>query len=573
MSDSGSESESPQRNRFFHPFHEDPHNGDDVAPGTWPPRTLAELRMCHLSAHIRQKPRWWEKIHDENIRKKWMQEAKEQQAHLQSWEQLTNNMLNYVMAELHAYAALRDPKTGIECGPYERIFLSDTLVPQDVTTSLKLAVKPLEDVPEELKDWHPGSGGRVLDLVHPSICPLIFDETWGAFDDGQLGTFESPDADEFGVSSMFVSDRFQWLPSDFEVNNDNTVKLKSPYINNISPKYHAALVPVIERVMECAIPLWEHVLSALRNEPVPSRVADTNRDTDDEVGNISCIWGSEGPEPENAEEQMEQMEDYGAWLQRRLVRGPLFLPDAPPHYENTLTKNLSASLSDSTIQVIIKLASIVLTPEKPEYPGGIWHVEGMATESIVSTFIYYYESENIEPCDLNFRVAIQAPEPHQQFDSSYQHFDSSCMEILYGMRRDHPCVQDIGSVETKAGRCIAFPNLYQHRVSPFQLVDKTKPGVRKILVFFLVDPTFSILSASNVPPQQLEVVRDMLHSQGPSSRLSFLPVELLDYVARLVPGVKSRAEAEVIREELMKERSIMIESVNTEFFAREFHMW
>jgi hypothetical protein len=49
--------------------------------------------MCHLSAHIRQKPRWWEKIHDENIRKKWMQEAKEQQAHLQSWEQLTNNMV------------------------------------------------------------------------------------------------------------------------------------------------------------------------------------------------------------------------------------------------------------------------------------------------------------------------------------------------------------------------------------------------------------------------------------------------------------------------------------------------
>jgi hypothetical protein len=32
--------------------------------------------------------------------------------------------------------------------------------------------------------------------------------------------------------------------------------------------------------------------------------------------------------------------------------------------------------------------------------------------------------------------------------------------------------------------------------------------------------------------------------------------------------VKSRAEAEAIREEVMKERSIMIESVNTEFFAR-----
>jgi len=39
------------------------------------------------------------------------------------------------------------------------------------------------------------------------------------------------------------------------------------------------------------------------------------------------------------------------------------------------------------------------------------------------------------------------------------------------------------------GRCIAFPNIYQHRVSPFELRDKSKPGHRKILAFFLVDPT------------------------------------------------------------------------------------
>ena len=46
--------------------------------------------------------------------------------------------------------------------------------------------------------------------------------------------------------------------------------------------------------------------------------------------------------------------------------------------------------------------------------------------------------------------------------------------------------QNRGSVKTKAGRCIAFTNIYKHCVSPFKLVDPSRPGHRKILVFFLV---------------------------------------------------------------------------------------
>jgi hypothetical protein len=44
------------------------------------------------------------------------------------------------------------------------------------------------------------------------------------------------------------------------------------------------------------------------------------------------------------------------------------------------------------LQVIVKLANIVLTPEKPTYPGGSWHVEGMKNEHIVASGIYYYHS-------------------------------------------------------------------------------------------------------------------------------------------------------------------------------------
>ncbi|KAJ7690130.1 hypothetical protein B0H17DRAFT_1290812 [Mycena rosella] len=541
-------SDSALAQRFFHPFLEDPGDGDPL-PGTWQPKTLSELRMCSLSAHIRQKPNWWEKMRDETIRSKWIREAKEQQAEHPRWEQLTDNMLNYVMSELNGYAMLRDAKTGIESGPYERIFLSDTLIPEDLTTALKLAVKPLEDVPESNKDCHPGSDGRVLDLVHPSICPLVFYETWGTDDDGKVTIFKAPESCDVDISFLFISERFQWLPSDFSINKDGAVKLESPYINNISPNHHDALVPVIEQVMQCAVPLWERVLSSLRNDPVPARVIHTATD------GIPCIWSGGAKKLLDSADETHRDQDYDGWLEGRLNSGSLVLPEAHAEYRDMLKGDLTVTLSKSTIQVIVKPANIVLTPEKPEYPGGIWHVEGMATESIVSTFVYYYESDNIEACDLSFRNATEAPHYHEQDDSL-------CIKILYGISlifriaRDEPCIQDIGSVETKAGRSIAFPNLYQHRVSPFKLSDPTKPGVRKILVFFL----------------QLKTVKHTLRSQGPSSRLSFLPVELLDYIATLVPGVKSRAQAEVVRGELMKERSILIKNVETEFFEREFNV-
>jgi hypothetical protein len=41
--------------------------------------------------------------------------------------------------------------------------------------SLKAACLPLEkDVSDSHKDWHPGSDDMVLDLVHPSLFPLIY---------------------------------------------------------------------------------------------------------------------------------------------------------------------------------------------------------------------------------------------------------------------------------------------------------------------------------------------------------------------------------------------------------------
>ena len=52
-------------------------------------------------------------------------------------------------------------------------------------------------------------------------------------------------------------------------------------------------------------------------------------------------------------------------------------------------------------------------------------------------------------------------------------------------------------------RC-GLPNTLQHRLSPFELKDKSKPGHRKFIVMFLVDPNVRITSTAEVSPQQLE---------------------------------------------------------------------
>ena len=44
--------------------------------------------------------------------------------------------------------------------------------------------------------------------------------------------------------------------------------------------------------------------------------------------------------------------------------------------------NLEKDFRDKGLQVIVKLASVELTPEKPEYSGGNWHLEVCRSPSI-----------------------------------------------------------------------------------------------------------------------------------------------------------------------------------------------
>lgn len=151
------------------------------------------------------------------------------------------------------------------------------------------------------------------------------------------------------------------------------------------------------------------------------------------------------------------------------------------------------------LQVIVKMASIELTPDKPTFPAGGWHVEGQMNEHIVGTALYYLDSENVKPSYLQFRMQTD----YYQEDWNIGQDAFGWMEQVYGTNlRGGDCLQRYGKIETKQGRLLAFPNVFHHRVSPVELDDKSKPGHRRFIALWLIDPRTRIINTGNVPPQQ-----------------------------------------------------------------------
>ncbi|MEE4489075.1 DUF4246 domain-containing protein [Streptomyces sp. BE230] len=478
------------------------------------PRTLRELQMMQCSSHIRAKPGWSDKMNDADILARWTQEAVAQG--------LTEAQVRFVLAELAHYATLRDGQTGIEVSAVDGVWQSDTLVDEKLRSRLREAVRVLEQVPEAEQDWHPGSDGQVLDLVHPSLFCLVR-EVSGAPE----RAWQNP-TDRY--STYEFSERFQWLPTDVDVAADGDVTFRS-YVNNVHPETHHELASVLPDLFGCLRPLFENVLTDLRH-PRPLRIeADPYGwyDSEPEYPDQSS-YSDKGAYEEALDAWEEAQEAW--WENRRPV-----IPDAPVFTPAELPDpSARADLRGRRLQVIVKLATIHLTADDPEYPGGSWHVEGMLNERIVSTGIYYWDSENITESRLSFRAALDDPR--------YEQNDDNGLREVYGLEDEDALNQTLGSASTPAGRCLAFPNILQHRVGSFRLADPTRPGSRKILAFFLVDPSEKIVSTSDVPPQQ------------PWSDTSTMTLE----------------QAKGFREQLMQERKFFVDEHNEQVYEREFSL-
>ncbi|KAI1355991.1 hypothetical protein F5Y01DRAFT_268212 [Xylaria sp. FL0043] len=601
---------------------------------------VREVAMMHIMDRLTDKVDWHKKVFDDEIVARWRAEAlaypDEALWKLAATDPgdrhnkptrgiMSEKAFNYCIQELQVKAR-HFAETGIVPTldtAIAAVAKSDILIPSDLTGALRKGFDKLIRDQAESPDWHPGTDEKVLDLVHPSMYPLVFkstrvlqDEVVGVADavdkwagKGAIICGQSTSESRGDVPLEYWSNDYQWLPSNVTLHDDGSVIFTS-YINNLHPTKYPEIYVAIEKLVEKALPMWDQCLWSVTDYEEGKRPGrDTSRLSipdwleDDNEENWTSSWEAlrnVNPSPTTAESS--QSLDWGdteEGLRRRWreIRQPV-LPE-PKLFEEVQYSphhRLVERFRETGLQIIVKMVSIELTPEKPDYPAGSWHVEGQMNEHICGTALYYLDSENVTTSHLSFRMPTD-PELNDEGEYQVGQYQYSWLEKVFGTRfggvHHGACLQNYGNVETPEGRLLAFPNVFQHSVSSFHLVDPTKPGHRRFIALWLVDPYIRIISTANVPPQQQDwwiesvfglsaesqqaavdklpsELTQVLKEKGligkarPTAEERTLPVELVDMVRThfgASPGM-SAEEARSHRLKLMDERTYFVEGAN-----------
>jgi hypothetical protein len=154
----------------------------------------------------------------------------------------------------------------------------------------------------------------------------------------------------------------------------------------------------------------------------------------------------------------------------------------------------SISLRNRTLQVVTKIVEYRVNRE--ENFDGVWHVEGMSHEEVLATALCIVQrDDNFAGAEIEFRRFLLAEEGDDLISSTPQNANRPTDTMGGGD------VRPLGSLKTPANRVVVFPNSHIHRLSSMYSSDGAD-AMRRIVVFWLVNPEHPIVSTANVSQQQ-----------------------------------------------------------------------
>eukprot|EP00762_Andalucia_godoyi_P008769 ANDGO_04718.mRNA.1 hypothetical protein PHYSODRAFT_488630 len=404
-------------------------------------------------------------------------------------------------------ATLSTLEYGWERGIFDTLMHAETETPEGVVhcksqlpeqslASINAAIDAFRDR-SAVVDYHPGSRDRVRDILHPSLFPYITKaetaserETYAGVTDVKPGAVlgakrkrREEENDDFG--RVYRGSRYQWMPSEVHVDDHGVPRFISP-VNGAHLQEDADVRRCLESVLSMAIPAWEHVLGYTK----------------------SMHW-------------TDYQTGRGCWKvreQRKLLCKPV-------------------SLRGKQLQVIPKIADIELTAGGDTHEG-VWHVEGLSHERIVATALVYLRKDTaVEGGSLLFRRSFTTDETMFLAANTHQNEAAESPLLSSGLI-------PLGKLTPDAGDLVAFPNSHQHKLQPVFTSAITNYGAptspprtvvtRRVVAFFLVDPSRRIVSTA-----------DVVH----------LPDAVLDYETRCRIRLAMMAERSAAKKDLNEELS------------------
>ncbi|KAJ2834302.1 hypothetical protein GGI24_000452 [Coemansia furcata] len=513
------------------------------------PKTLVELRMIKASAFIRSTPEWAEQLNDEEKCLEWTTQV-------MGTFNLTDKEVEYVFDELKYYVLLKENGVaGEELGAIDYMWITNAgsnceladefkhnsaVLEYDSTKAESAKGKdaplaglqalvdpflyPLDTKESCILDKPVESPGDSLNIELPRVKPGCLEAWYQAIKDFNSRQSNSGAKFDKREVSQLVDGHLPhlldellryWLPTDFNVNDDGSVTIRS-YINNLHPVHHAALYQSISKIFAKCVPLLEQVATdmihprkfraefspetcvtssmidpyvildmAKRGEEIPEKYRKyitTWRRVSDNSGKREVCLNT------NAFSEINRYAEEDVYSDP--IPEPFSLPERPlkPY-----------SMRGMPLQASVEMSSILLTPENPTHPMGEWQAVGIVEERIFAVGLYFYDVENIASAKLKFRDPMGKNNfVDPEYLCAYFETDNADSELTY----ECDYSQEVGEVEIKSGSYICYPNFYETKMPAFELMDPTRPGHVKYIAFYIVDPAQRLVSTEIVPPQQ-----------------------------------------------------------------------
>jgi len=278
--------------------------------------------------------------------------------------------------------------------------------------------------------------------VHPSLFPVIYDRSIsvetgqtvphpliadvlnpGEVIGSDTGSNSISDREGYGLDEPFNidngwSNRFAWLPADFIVSKDGKTTIDS-YINNLNMDGQPELFnSILERIFDAFVPMFNLCLAELHDESYTRERVDFYKTCPStcDVERFLSVENHDKLDSQNWETFLSGGRpdlEYGDYLQpvekgdsweRFIVNedGSHSSKDEWTGYRafelgdfNKImwtppSPTEECKLENRLCPVIVKLANIELTPDKPTYEGGSWHYEAMLVRLSKKTLLQDY---------------------------------------------------------------------------------------------------------------------------------------------------------------------------------------
>ncbi|KAJ2232975.1 hypothetical protein IWW45_004549 [Coemansia sp. RSA 485] len=512
-------------------------------------KTTTEMKMIRASAEIRSSPEWEDELDNKTIHEQWIAEMKSNRG-------LTDKQAAYVIAELFYYAKLQ--AAARSCGGDAKLSGVNMLWYTDIPESSDLAQEFNASLSKMLKTmpkahyYRPAIDERHFkseQIVDPSLYSLLYKSTH-ILPKPMSSPQEALCLPSFGTvpgsiegwrqavcdlnASMTVEDKGKdseqsattaanfvpfnekyleltdptarhWLPTDIYVNQDGSVDFKS-YINNIHPEEHADMYTSISKIISKAIPLLEQVLTDWKH-PRDLRIP---YDFD------TCLeFPTEHPAKLEGKFNVYSSEYYQAvdeWKDTIIDTTP-----DPEEFIEPERPMVPYSLRNKNLQVVVEITD-----------KGRTYLSDTASENIIATVEYYYDSKGEKPLTIEFQEGVECD--ILKIEDAY---DLLAHIILFGIRmgdKGDSYIQSAGSVDAIKGRLVCYPNVYE------QDRHYSSGSIKRLKMHF-IDPAVRIVSTAIVPPQQKDWWTKTVSSVP--SRVSTLPLEVQEMVLKHVDSPMS----------------------------------